>query len=123
MLVFLMSVPESRADRYFRPILVSVDIYAYQGLNGEAGPYYCGRQLKATRKLFSFHEAGEKHYADASVIEVEWFSACGLPAEAVPDKALNRYIREMTVSFATPKVPGGDSLATAWGQLCRTYRH
>lgn len=42
LVVFVMIVSTSQADSYFRDIHYYVEIYAYEGPNGEYGPYYCG---------------------------------------------------------------------------------
>ena len=119
---FVMTVSTSQADSYTRYIHYYVEIYAYQGPNGEAGPYYCGSYFKETKKVLASHADDQPHLGDGFVFLEEWWSSCqGSGYHEIPDDIWDRHFLETNSSTKPEEDTEVESLATSWKFLRDEY--
>ena len=120
---FVITVSTSQANSYNRDIHYYVQVYAYGGPNGEAGPYYCGTYFKETKKVFMWHSEGEAHLGDGFVFTSEWWTSCeGSGYNEIPDHIWYRHVLVADSTTEPDKeVNKVDSLATSWKGLRDEY--
>ncbi len=119
--VFAMTVSISDADRYFRFVKTYVDVYAYEGPNGEQGPYYCGRYYKDTKRILISHADGEGHIYNQTRFEEEWWSTCNGSSQQ-PDIPIDSgLLQEAEQDRLRESKRYADSLANFWDNLRTSY--
>ena len=75
-LIVLFVIPSiCMADMYSQTVYYIVNVYAYEGPNGESGPYFLGFYCESVEELRTTeHDSGDEHLGDITRTRDEWWS-------------------------------------------------
>jgi len=118
-MVAVLAVPTvSHADGYSRTVFYWVYVYAYEGPNGEAGPYYCGNYFDGSKNVWiASHGSNEAHRKTGINSRDEWWTSCGSSSSSKPRFSFDEWKAVVQFIERHSEKKKDEVLTTTWDRL------